>query len=76
MPIPIDRTMAAILRTILSGLLAFKGPPPLSDIKKLFARDKHLAHLWSEFQDTLHVQREERDGQMKIVVAVRSTVPV
>ena len=62
------------LRTILSGLLAFKGPTPPGDIKKLFARDKRLAHLWSEFQDTLHVQREERDGQMKIV-AVRSTVP-
>ncbi len=62
------------LRTILVRLLAFKGPTPPGDIKKLFARDKRLAHLWSEFQDTLHIQREERDGQMKIV-AVRSTVP-
>lgn len=62
------------LRKILSGLLAFKGATLPGDIKKLFARDKRLAHLWSEFQDTLHIQREEREGQMKIV-AVRSTVP-
>ena len=62
------------LRSILSGLLAFKGPTPPGDIKKLFACDNRLAHLWSEFQDTLHIQREEREGQMKIV-KVRSTVP-
>lgn len=62
------------LRKILSGLLAFKSPTPPGDIKKLFAGDKRLAHLWSEFQDTLHIQREERAGQMKIV-AVRLTVP-
>ena len=62
------------LRSILSGLQAFKGPTPPGDIKKLFAPDKRLAHLWSEFQDTLHVQKEEREGQMKIA-AVRSTVP-
>jgi hypothetical protein len=62
------------LRTILIGLLAAKGPTPSADIKKLFARDSRLAHLWSEFQDTLHIQREELDGQM-MIVAVRSTVP-
>ncbi len=62
------------LREILVGLLAFKGLTPPGDIKKLFARDNRLAHLWSEYQDTLHIQREERDGQMKIV-AVRSTAP-
>ncbi len=62
------------LRAILSALLKFKSPTPPGDIKKLFARDKRLAHLWSEYQDTLHIQREQQDGQMK-VVAVRSTVP-
>lgn len=62
------------LRGILSALLKFKGPTPPGDIKKLFARDKGLTHLWGEYQDTLHVQREQQDGQMKIV-AVRSTVP-
>ena len=62
------------LSSILNGLVALKGPTPPGDIKKLFAGDKRLAHLWSEFEDTLHVQREERDGQMK-TVAVRSTVP-
>jgi hypothetical protein len=40
---------------------------------KIFARDKHLAHLWAEFQETLHEQRVERDGLMQ-VSAVRATV--
>lgn len=62
------------LRGILGALLKFKDPTPPGDIKKVFARDKRLAHLWGEYQDTLHVQREQRDGQMQIV-AVRSTVP-
>ena len=59
---------------MLGALLKFRSPTPPGDIKKVFARDKRLAHLWSEYQDTLHVQREQQDGQMKIV-AVRSTVP-
>lgn len=62
------------LRSILSALLKLKRPTPLGDIKKHFARDKRLTHLWGEYQDTLHVQREQQDGHMKIV-AVRSTVP-
>lgn len=62
------------LRGILAALVKFKGPTPPGEIKKLFARDKRLAHLWGEYQDTLHGQSEQRDGQMK-VVAVRSTVP-
>jgi hypothetical protein len=62
------------LSGIQRALLAFTAPTPPSEMKKLFARDKRLAHLWGEYQDTLHIQREERDGQMKIV-AVRSTVP-
>jgi hypothetical protein len=60
------------LSTIHSGLLALSGPTPPATIQKLFAGDRRLAHLWSEYQDTLHVQREERDGQLR-VVAVRST---
>lgn len=62
------------LRSILSGLLAFKEQTPLGEFKKLFSRDTRLAHLWAEYQDTLHVQREERGGQLQIV-AVRSTIP-
>lgn len=62
------------LRGIRSALRKFKSPTPPGEIKKLFARDKRLADLWSEYQDTLHVQREPQDDQMR-VVAVRSTVP-
>lgn len=62
------------LRRIQNGMATFKTKTPPGEFKKLFAKDRRLAHLWAEYQDTLHVQREERDGQMH-VVAVRSTVP-
>lgn len=47
----------------------------LEHFKDLFAQKKYkqLAHLWNEYQESLHIQREERDGQMS-VIAVRSTV--
>lgn len=61
------------LRRIVARLDTFDTKTPPGEFKKLFADDKQLAHLWAEYQDTLHVQREERDGQMQ-VVAVRSTV--
>lgn len=46
----------------------------LSALQDIFARDKRLLHLWKEFQDTLHRQREEREGQM-VTVALRATAP-
>lgn len=61
------------LGKILSGVESFEAKTPPGEFKKLFARDKPLAHLWAEYQESLHVQREERDGQMQ-VVAVRSTI--
>lgn len=45
-----------------------------SEFKKVFAKDKRLSHLWKEYQDSLHIQREARDGQM-MIVAIRATVP-
>lgn len=62
------------LKHILTKVLAFPGKTPPGEFKKLFAQDKRLAHLWGQYQDSLHVQKEEREGQMQ-VVAVRSTIP-
>lgn len=61
------------LRSILSSIAELEPKASPGDIKKLFARDKKLAHLWAEFSESLHTQREERDGQMH-VVAVRATI--
>ncbi|WP_139559025.1 anti-phage ZorAB system protein ZorA [Methylotetracoccus oryzae] len=61
------------LRRILSGIEAFESATPPGEFKKLFAGDRQLAHLWAEYQESLHLQREERDGQLQ-VSAVRSTV--
>jgi len=61
------------LRRILGHINSFKTKTPPGEFKKLFSVDRNLAHLWGEYQDSLHVQREERDGQMQ-VIAVRSTI--
>jgi hypothetical protein len=62
-----------LLRGVHLRLRALTDPSPAA-VKKVFAVDQRLAHLWSQYQDTLHEQTEDRDGQVK-VVAVRSTVP-
>ena len=62
------------LRSIQRRVSKFETKNYSAEFRKVFAKDKRLAHLWKEFQDSLHVQREERDGQM-VVRAVRATVP-
>ena len=62
------------LRRIHRELARFDVRTPPGEFRRLFTHDARLAHLWKEFQDSLHVQREERDGQM-VPVAVRSTLP-
>jgi hypothetical protein len=62
-----------LLRSIQRNLRGLRGKNP-DALKKIFAVDGRLAHLWSQYQETLHEQTEDRDGQAK-VVAVRSTVP-
>ena len=44
------------------------------EFKKVFESDKRLTHLWKEYQDSLHFQHEDRDGQ-SVVTAVRATLP-
>lgn len=61
------------LKRILAGLKTFPVKTPPSELKKLFMGDRRLAHLWAEYQESLHMQREECDGQMQ-VIAVRSTI--
>lgn len=46
----------------------------VTELKKVFARDRRLAHLWREYHESLHQQREERDGRM-VVTAARATTP-
>ncbi|HMU89261.1 MAG TPA: anti-phage ZorAB system protein ZorA [Pseudomonadales bacterium] len=45
-----------------------------ADLDRLFSDDKKLLHLWEEFKDTLHAQKEERDGLI-ISGAWRATAP-
>lgn len=62
------------LRGLQRALERFELRTPPGEFRKLFARDQRLAHLWKEFQDSLHVQREQRDGQ-SVAVSVRATLP-
>lgn len=61
------------LRKILKGIKSFGDQVSPEDFKNLFSKDRRIAHLWSEYQESLHEQYEEQDGQLK-VVAVRSTI--
>ncbi|WP_213957833.1 anti-phage ZorAB system protein ZorA [Variovorax sp. dw_954] len=62
------------LSSIQQRIKKFETKNFASEFKKVFAKDKRLSHLWKEYQDSLHIQREERDGQLTIV-AIRATVP-
>ncbi len=62
------------LRKIQRGLKGLTAESKPEDFRKVFSADKRLAHLWKEYQDSLHKQYEERDGQ-DVVIAIRSTTP-
>lgn len=62
------------LRSIQKDIRRFESKNSALEFKKVFARDRRLAHLWKEYQDSLHIQREERDGQLAII-AIRATAP-
>ena len=61
------------LRKILKGIKSFGDQSSPENFKELFSKDRRIEHLWSEYQESLHDQYEEQDGQLK-VVAVRSTI--
>lgn len=52
----------------------FESKNLVSEFKKVFSQDRRLSHLWKEYQDSLHTQSEQRDGQL-VVLAVRATGP-
>lgn len=62
------------LRKIKKRAAGFGKGDAVAEFTAVFSVDKRLAHLWTEFRESLHDQEEERDGQM-VVVASRSTVP-
>lgn len=64
----------SVLRRVVVGLQRFKGKS--SALDSLFQGNKVLAHVWKEFKETLHGQKEliSSSGQFEIV-AERSTIP-
>lgn len=62
------------LSNIKSRLSLLEINAPLDKYRYCFSMSKELRHLWKEYEETLHRQYEQRDGQM-ILAKVRSTVP-
>ncbi len=62
------------LRAIQRGLRTLTAKSPVSKLTRIFAGDERLLHLWTQYEQTLHEQTDDREGQ-SIIVAVRSTIP-
>ena len=61
------------LGRVVRKLRAINAKTSREAIQKIFPT-KHLRHLWKEYDETLHAQYEEQDGQRQ-VAAIRSTTP-
>ncbi|WP_342131986.1 anti-phage ZorAB system protein ZorA [Hydrogenophaga sp. OTU3427] len=61
--------LANVLKQLKQGEPRTEGA-----MREVFEPDPRLKHLWKEFSDTLHKQKEERDGQL-VTVAFRATAP-
>lgn len=62
------------LRRIHRSLSKLPTTTSIEELKRCFDVDQRLAHLWKEYQDSLHRQEEHRGGRT-VLVAVRATVP-
>jgi len=71
-------TFGAKIRRILirlKGLQRTKSNDPTKSLAGIFAVDRTLNHLWREYEDTLHTQREANSSGIQEVVAIRATIP-
>ena len=62
------------IRKILVRLRGLEPNAPIDEYRAIFSVDKRMDHLWSEYADTLHEQKEDRDGIMR-TLAYRATIP-
>ncbi len=67
------------LKSVIPALQALKtgadiAPVDRDQIAQILVRDATLAHLWSEYTETLHEQHDLVDGERRLI-AVRATVP-
>ncbi|MBX6963423.1 anti-phage ZorAB system protein ZorA [Alcaligenes faecalis] len=61
------------LGRVLKKLHIISAKTSRDAIKDIFPT-QHLRHLWKEYDETLHAQYEEQDGQRRLS-AIRSTIP-
>jgi len=74
-----SRHLRRTLKSVIPAIQALKpgadaGPVDRDQVAKILGLDATLAHLWSEYTETLHEQYDQVDGERRLV-AVRATVP-
>lgn len=74
-----SRRLRRTLKSVIPAIQSLKpgadaGPVDREQVAKLLGLDATLAHLWSEYTETLHEQYDHVDGGRRLV-AVRATVP-
>lgn len=74
-----SRRLRRILTSVISAIQSLKqlrdtAPVDRDQVAQVLAQDATLAHLWTEYTETLHEQYDYVDGQRRLV-AVRATVP-
>lgn len=62
------------LRELRKALARCAADSPIEAFTAVFSKDTKLAHLWSEYEGSLHRQQKEQDAQL-ITIAARATVP-
>lgn len=74
-----SRHLRRTLKSVIPAIQALKlgadaDPVDRNQVAKILGLDPTLAHLWSEYTETLHEQYDHVDGERRLI-AVRATVP-
>jgi ABC-type transporter Mla subunit MlaD len=58
----------------IASLGKLDSPTAQREFRRVFSVDSHLAHVWHEYEESLHEQEGVKEGQ-RVVIDVRATVP-
>lgn len=62
-----------VLKSINKDLQTKKPNLPPDEYGKIFSREKHLSHLWTEYRETLYTERKDVDGEEQRVI--KASIP-
>ena len=73
-PAKAHRTRLSSIKKQIASLGKLDSPAAQREFRRIFGVDTHLAHVWREYEESLHQQEEAKEGQ-RVVTDVRATVP-